>query len=302
MPDVRAPEEPGLARIIRPGSRMGPKPTGPQIHRTACSEVGAFLTCKQLHGFGYQMGLKASDEKPARKVGTLIHVGLAYRYGALLPQKPAWMVYPDPRTALWTVAQGDVEAGVLALKVFDAYQAYYPIEQNYWKPILVEHQFEVVWDIDGVPEKYTLRVDLLAQDTRTGEIVMPDHKSCYKLSKNVGLSYRADREMLTGLALCRNAGYDVKRIVINAMTKGTQEQPTPQFARYDVPISAEAYAHFGDDTIHAIREMRAIQISHPDPARRPRTLESCQRKYGLCDFWPICTEGPQRLTEFTRKW
>ncbi len=301
MPDVRAPEEPGTARIIRPGSRMGPKPTGPQIHRTACSEIGAFLTCKQLHGFGYQMGLKSSDEKAARKVGTLVHVGLAYRYGALLPEKPDWMVYPDARTALWTIAQGDVEAGTLALQVFDAYQAHYPIEQNYLKPVLVEHQLEAVMDVDGVPERYTLRIDLLAEDTRDGALVLMDHKTIYKLSRNIGTSYRADREMLTGLGLCNLNGYYPKRVVINAMTKGFQGQQ-PQFERYDVPISIEALSHIGEDTVHAIRELRAIQVSHPDPARRPRTLESCLRKYGACDFGPICTEGPQRLTEFTKKW
>lgn len=301
MPDVRSPEVPGLARIIRPGSRMGPKPTGPQMHRTACSEAGAFAVCKQLHGFGYQMGLKASDEKPARKIGSLVHVALAYRYAALLPERPDWMVYPNPRDALWTCAQGDIEAATIALNVFDHYQAHYPIAQNYWRPVLVEHQFEFLLDVDGVPERYTLRGDLLAEDVRDGTLCYVDHKSIYKITNNVGLSYRFDREMLTALWLCRSAGYPVQRVVINAMSKGFKGQP-PQFGRFDVPVSGEAYTHIYEDTVHTIREMRAIQISHPDPARRPRTPESCLRKYGVCDMWPICTDGPQRLVEFTRKW
>ena len=105
-----------------------------------------------------------------------MHVGLAYRYGALLSVKPEWMVYPDARTALWTVAQGDIEAGTEALRIFDAYQAHYPVEQNIWEPVLVEHQFEVTMDVDGMPERYTLRIDLLAEDLRDGALVLVDHK------------------------------------------------------------------------------------------------------------------------------
>lgn len=299
MPDSRSPEDSGVAKVIRPGHRFGPKPEGPQIHRTAVSGITAFCVCPQYHAFGYEMGLKAADEKPARKVGTLAHVGLAYRYGALLPQKPEWMVYPDARTALWTVAQGDIEAGTEALRVFDAYQAHYPIEQNVWEPVLVEHQFEVVMDVDGVPERYTLRIDLLARDTRDGALVLVDHKTAYKITRNTGYSYRADREMLTALALCRANGHNIQRVVINAMTK---ERPEPNFGRFDVALSESAYNQLGPDTVHWIRQMRNVQKTHPDPRSRPRVWESCVRKFGVCDMWPICSDGLHRIAEFTNKW
>jgi len=302
MPDVRAPEEPGLARIIRPGHRFGPKPEGPQIHRTSCSSIGSFAVCPQVHAFGYEMGLKAADEKPARKIGSLVHVALAYHYGAMLPVRPEWMVYPtpqspDPRHALWTCAQGDGEIATEALRIFDAYVAFYPTP--IWKPILVEHQFDVVMDVDGTPERYTLRIDLLAEDMRDGALCLIDHKSAYKITRNTGLGYRADREMLTALALCRANGHDVKRVVINAMTK---ENPEPHFGRFDVPISAEAYSRIGQDTAFLIRQMRAVSSAYPDPRSRPRVYESCISKFGVCDFWAICSDGPHRLAEFTKKW
>ncbi len=236
MPDARAPEEPGTARIIRPGSTLGPKPAPNPVHRTAVSGIEAFSICAQYHGLAYDAGLKAADEKPARAVGTLVHVGLAYRYGALLPVRPEWMVYPtpaapDPREALWTVGQDNIEAKTEALRVFDAYQANYPIEANIWEPVLVEHQFEAVLQIPGgPPERYTLRIDLLAEDVQTGELILADHKTAYKITKNVGTGYRTDREMITALAMCRAHGYDVKRVVINAMTK---ENPQPRFGRFD---------------------------------------------------------------------
>jgi len=298
MPDTRSPEEPGLAKVIRPGHRFGPKEVNP-IHRTAVSGITAFATCPQYHAFGYEMNLKAADEKPARKVGTLVHVGLAYRYGALLPVKPEWMVYSDARTALWTVAQGDIEAGTEALRIFDAYQAHHPSEQNIWEPVLVEHQFEVMMDVDGTPERYTLRIDLLARDMRDGALVLVDHKTTFKLTRNTGYSYRADREMLTGLALCKANGYDIQRVVINAMTK---ERPEPHFGRFDVPLSEAAYNDLGPNTLYWIRQMRAVQVSHPDPRSRPRVWESCVRKYGICDMWPICSDGLHRIAEFTKKW
>ncbi len=294
MPDVRAPEESGLAQIIRPGHRFGPREKNP-IPREACSGVGSFCTCPQLYGLGYEAGLKAVDEKPARKVGTLAHVGLAYRYGALLPERPAWMVYPtpqapDPREALWTIGGGDHEAKVEALRVFDAYQAYYPTPR--WRPVLVEHQFEVIIQLPSGPVRYTLRIDLLGYDVY-------DHKTAYKITKNVGLSYRTDREMLTALWLCRGNGYNVQRVVINAMTK---EHPQPHFGQFDVPISDEAYQRIGADTAYLLQRMRDVKAAYPNPLQRPRSYEACVRKYGVCDMYPICSDGPHRLSEFTKKW
>jgi len=302
MPDARAPEEPGLAKIIRPGHRFGPRENNP-IHRTAVSGIEAFSICAQYHGLAYDGGLKAADEKPARAIGTLVHVGLAYRYGALLPTKPEWMVYPtpqapDPRHAIWTIGHDNPEARDEALRVFDAYQEFHTT--NTLQPVLVEHQFETILPIPGgPPERYTLRIDLLAYDMLTGQLCLIDHKSAYKLTKNTGYGYRADREMLTALMLCRANGHDVQRVVINAMTK---ERPTPRFGRFDVPISAEAYNRIPRETVYWIQQMRAVKAAFPDPTDRPRTLASCVRKFGVCDFWPVCSDGPQRLAEFTNKW
>ncbi len=301
MPDVRAPEEEGLAQIIRPGHRFGPREKNP-IPREACSGVGAFCTCPQLHAFGYEMGLKAVDEKPARAIGTLVHAALAYRYGALLPERPAWMVYPtpqapDPREALWTIGGGNYEAKVEALRIFDAYQAYYPTPR--WRPVLVEHQFEVVINLPSGPVRYTLRMDLLGHDVYDGALCLVDHKSAYKLSKNTGLDYRTDREMLTALWLCRANGYNVQRVVINAMTK---EHPTPRFGQFDVPISDEAYGRILDDTAYLLQQMRNVKQTFPDPTKRPRSYEQCLRKYGICDMRALCSDGPHRLSEFTKKW
>lgn len=252
--------------------------------------VGAFATCPQLEAFAHELHLRHSIEKIAPAIGNLVHVGLAYRYGQLLPQRPAWLVYNSGRDALWICGYNNPEARDEALRVFDAYEAFY--QQNTWQPLLVEHQFEV--SIEGEP--YTARTDLLAVEN--GEIVLIDHKTVRKITGNIGRSYRADRQMLTGLALARASGWDVKRVVINALSK---EQPTPRFARFDVPISHVAYARLGEDTAYTLRQMKETRLRYPDPTNRPRNWDACMRKYGLCDFYSVCTEGNEQLVEYVRR-
>jgi len=277
MPDTHrmAPIFPGGA------SKQGP-------HR-----VGAFATCPQLEGFGYEVKLRSLYEKPATAIGTLFHVGLAYRYAMMMPKdkQPSWLVYPDARTALWTCGQDKPEAALEALRLFDAYQANYTT--NIWLPLLVEHQFEV--EMEGEP--YTARIDLLAVDCQTNEIVLIDHKSQAKLRAATATDYRADRQMLTGLALARSAGYDVRRVVINAASK---EVP-PRFGRFDVPISEIAYSRLGEDTRHVLRQMKDTRARHPDPMNRPRNWDCCVRKYGICEYWNLCTDGLQHIDEFVVK-
>lgn len=305
MPDVRAPELPSL-RVIRPGTNLGPKPPKNPIEQTSCSALGAFAVCPQLHGFGYELGLKPGEDKDALVLGTLIHVGLSYRYAMRMDPRPSWLVYPtpqapDPRVAIWVIGQDRLDLATEALRIFDAYQAKYAAPR-YW-PLKVEEKFETTLNVDGVPMRYTLRLDLLAYDTWAGnELVYVDHKSAYKLSKWVGRNYRLDREMATALWLARLHGYEVRRVVINAMNKAKDADGGPQFERYDVPVSPVMYSRIEQETVYWMRQMRAVKAQYPDATNRPRVYESCMRKFGLCEFEKICAEGDHNMSLYTRKW
>ncbi len=282
--------------VIWPG---GPSKQGP--HR-----VGAFDICPQLEGFGYELDLRPSMEKEATKIGVLVHVGLAYRYGALLVQKPSWLVYPDGRYAIWICGQDRPDLAHEALRIYDAYCANWdPLIAGGaavpFRPLLVEHQFEVGFGMpDGSSEPYTARVDLLAEvHLPTGrEIWLIDHKTGSKLSNHTGTSYRADRQMLTGLALARAHNYPVNRVIINAISR---EYPQPRFARFEVPISHEAYSRLGSDTAYVLGRMNDVRKKFPDPNNRPRNYDACLRKYGRCDFWDICTNGQQELIQYVKR-
>lgn len=272
MADTRSADHAGVTPAVWPGglSLQGP-------HR-----VESFAICPQLEAFGHDIKLRLAVEKTATGIGNLVHVGLAYRYGAMLPQRPEWLVYPDPMTAIAVCGQDRPDLAYEAARIYAWYADKYKV--NTWVPVLVEHQFIV--QIGAEP--YSCRTDLLAVESN--EYVLIDHKTMGKLNKNVGKGYRNDRQMLTGLALARAHGYDVRRIVINALTK---EYPFPQFERYDVPISEIAYERFGRDTEYYLRRMTEVRREFPNPWDRPRNTGSCLRKYGPCDYFPICTEGPR---------
>lgn len=282
MADTRSADHSGTTDAVWPGgsSKQGP-------HR-----VGSFATCPQLEAFGHDIHLRLVDEKPATAIGTLVHVGLAYRYGMMLPERPSWLVYPDAMTAIAICGKNNAHASYEAQRVFAWYSELWKV--NTWTPLLVEHQFEVQMG----NEPYTARTDLLAIENN--EVILIDHKTVSKLKRSIGTEYRADRQMLTGLALARSAGYDVRRVVINALSK---EYPQPQFARYDVPISAEAFARLGHDTQYYLDQMHVVRQTHPDPWNRPRNWDACVRKYGRCDYFPLCSDGvsPELLVNFVQK-
>lgn len=264
--------------------------------------VGAFDICAQLEGFGYELNLRPAIEKEPTKIGTLVHVGLAYRYGMLLAQKPDWLVYPDGRYAIWICGSDRPDLAQEALRIYDAYCAHwdaltasgaYPAI----RPLLVEHQFEATFRMpDGSTEPYTARIDLLAEVGN--EIWLLDHKCGGKLSYHTGASYRSDRQMLTQLALARLDHYNVNRVVINAMSR---EYPESKFGRFEVPISHEAYARLGIDTAYVLERMRDVRKRWPDPRNRPRNYDACLRKYGKCDFADVCTNGDHELIQYVKR-
>lgn len=264
--------------------------------------IGNFCLCPQLEAFAQELFLRPLVEKDATKIGTLVHVGLAYRYGALLSVKPDWLVYPDGRHAIWICGADRPHLAEVALYIFDHYEAYYAV--NTWQPLLVEHQFEI--QLEGEP--YTARLDLLAIEN--GQIILPDHKSKGYIKRETGYEYRADRQMMTCLALARYFGYDVQRVVINAMLRPRPNKMgfydlqnfKPKFARFDVPVSEVAYGRLWEDTVWALRNMKAVRQQYPDPTQRPKVWENCIRAYGPCDFMPVCTEGTHKLaTDFVKR-
>jgi hypothetical protein len=248
----------------------GPSCNGPHA-------VGSFALCPQLHAFAHEMHLRPVVEKLAPAVGTLFHAGLAYRYAAPLNPRPDWFVYKDGYEAINALAKRP-EFRDLALDMFAAYEEYYRVDP--WTPVLVEHQFVVQLG----PLAYSARTDLLALEA--GEYVLIDHKSIAKLSDGIPAKYAADRQMLTGLAIARANGYDVRRVVINAATR---ERPYPSFRRYTVPINHEAFERLGADTQYYIDRMAETKAAFPDPMNRPRNWDACVNVFGPCEFYGLCT-------------
>jgi hypothetical protein len=254
-------------------------PGGPSLNGPHA--VGAFALCPQLHGFAHEMHLRPIIEKPRPFVGTLIHAGLAYRYGAMLPQKPEWLVYKDGYEAISVLGEHRPELRDLALYVFEAYERTYA--NNVWEPVLVEHQFIMPFE-HGL---YSARTDLLAIEWPAKEYVLIDHKFPGKLKSNYGNNFGSDRQMLTGLAMAHANGYPVSRVVINA---GSQEMPNPIFARFDIKINQQFYDRLGLDTAHYIKMQQETFAAFPDPMNRPRNSEACLSKvYGICDYYGLCT-------------
>lgn len=252
------------------GSLQGP-------HRLA-----AFSLCPQMEAYGYELHLRPIIDKVAPKVGTLVHAGLAYRYAAMLPERPDWFVYADGYEAIRELGYDRPDFRDEALNMFAAYEAHY--KPNIWRPLLVEYQFVVTFP-NGEP--YSCRTDMLCED-QWGVQWIVDHKTCGRLSGSITAKYCIDRQMVTNLALARMCGYNPQGVIINEISR----QPTPQFQRGEVGINPTAYNRLWADTNYYLDRIAAVRQSHPDPRQRPRNTDACESKYGgTCDFYGLCWGG-----------
>lgn len=259
--------------------------------------LDSFASCPQAEGFGYEARLTPLLSRDAMEIGSLVHAALAYHYGVKLTQRPQWFVYTDPYQAVdqLAVALGRPDLIDLAKMIYAWYA--YQYQNDIWNPVLVEHQFQ--WNLGG--EKFfTGRIDLIAEEY--GDLVLIDHKIKGTLPRSTGYLLSMDRQMMTNLVLARANGYDIKRVYINGITRGGKPTPlsTPAFGRFAVPISAEAYSHFAQDTTYYLAQREAIKAAFPDPMNRPRNTKACYGQF-KCEFIPLCEDGPTRLVEYRRR-
>lgn len=256
--------------------------------------IDTFIECPQKAAFNYEMRIEpAFDPKrePA-EIGTIVHTGLAYLYASRLPQRPAWMVYNSPEEAM--ALQGAARPDLVheATRIFAWYRHYYQ-NVDIWRPVLIEHQFQAQL---GPDDYMTARIDMLAWEGP--DLCVIDHKVKGKIGPRTGLYAATDRQMLTILALTRQAGYEVTRVILNCMTR---DYPQPRFERYDVPVNPEAYKRFGTDAAYWLRRRNEVRKLFPDPTNRPRNYNACMSKFGLCPYDPLCRDGIHRLGEYVKK-
>lgn len=248
--------------------------------------VEAFAKCPQLEAFAHELHLRLVHDKLATAVGTLVHAGLAYRYGVLLPQRPSWLVYADGYECMRRIATRP-DFLELALTLFSAYEAHYSV--NVWRPVLVEEQLVVTFP-NGEP--YSCRVDMLVD--WGGRLFVVDHKVHGKWSSSMLADYGHDRQMHTNVAIARACGYNVEGIVLNVIERC---MPTPKFHRELVQLNPTFYANLGTSTDWYLRQMKEVRERFPDPTQRPRNSASCRGRFGFCDFHSLC-RGEENWHDF----
>lgn len=267
--------------VVTPGERNY-KGIGP-------SHLSTFASCPQRAAFQYEAHLEPvgdTKREPAR-IGELVHVGLAYRYGAMLPQRPGWMVYPSPAEAIAAVGAERPDLTLQAQRIFAWYEYVYQKENVV--PVLVEAVLNAPLEEEWV----AARVDFVGWID--GILTVADHKVQKTLHKATASIMSTDRQMLTILAAARANGYDVQRVMLNGMTR---DYPEPKFRRFDVQISHDAYGRLGQDTLYYLRQRRVMRDMYPDPYNRPRNFDACMTRFGLCPFHKLCRDGLHRLNEF----
>jgi len=252
--------------------------------------VQAFAACAQLESFFYELRLRKVISDPAPFIGTVYHVLAAYWYAALLEPKPAWYVYPDPWTAARTLGAARMDLVAEAERLFAAYIEKWPRGADPWRPVLVEFQF--VSHAEGEP--YSTRVDMLAWEDTVGH-VLTNFKTAARPTN--AASYIADRQVLTEIAESRAAGYDVQRFYIAETVKS--DPPDPR--RVPIGVSALMYSRLARDTGYYLRERQRVIAEYPDPWDRPRNMDACRGRFRICDFWPLCSDGPARIHEYVQE-
>ena len=277
-----------------------PTLSGGSPHGT--TEIATFIECPQKHGYKYSAKLTPLFRRRAddgRDTGTLIHVGLAHFYGAQITPPPDWI--QDPFYAVTAVAQEKGWIHLLrdALTTLHLYIEVRTKKPQFTKIVAVEDPCQVyLTDRNGKQHIVTTRLDLVAH--YKGNLVEANHKTSVRMSyARPGIDAAARLQFLLEAVLARSKYPNLKYVMVNPI----QTSRNPDGARISDPeiidLSPLAFSRLGCDIAFWKEKIAEVEARFPDPLNRPRTY-LCKSRFGLCDFFPLCSTGLATLQYYTQ--
>lgn len=232
----------------------------PQTRKISNSEVSTWLVCQRQYYYQFDMALEPIRFSDALSRGLLGHDVLAHYYKALQAGTDWEDAAKEAREYLMGFMGGSSYALETVLEIDGILQGYWAYTQGdpNWRILHVEEQFNVFFTQEF---EFSMRLDLLVQDTTTGEVILVDHKFVYDFWTQDDLALNPQLPKYIGAL--RVNGFKVDRAILNQLRYRKLKEPTPErlFVR-------ESYSPSNNKVVNVVRD----QITKSQEIMRWREL------------------------------
>jgi len=160
----------------------------------------------------------------------------------------------------------------------------YPLKNEPWTVIQVEHGFEIVLDPANLIH-YFGKIDLVIEWHPYGKLIV-DHKTSSWMSDNIIRAYQTDRQF-TGYIVGGQQYFDgIYGAMINTLEVTKVKSRAPHCSRELTTRSALDQALFILDTIEIIKQIDSSIETNSFPMSAPY---NCTAYYSMCEYFPLCT-------------
>ena len=276
------------AEVLPPTVPEAPVPGAKVSEQTSESSHGihkllTFISCPRKYAYRYVLNLRLPFDKTALSLGTAVHAGLEAHY-----------LGRDWHLALKHLGQNPEFTYVIdkASKILANYFLKYKGEKLH--VLSVEREYGIT--VEGL--LFTRRFDLVYE--AGGFLYVVDHKTASDPKRRTGqaeLDPTLMSQELVGRITCERVhGYKYGGAVLNLIPTGSGGV----FSRYPLRFPPRMVEEMATSLGRWLRGEQTARSSDMSPWDYTQTW-SCYEKYGICDYYRLCTLGPEALGEYTVK-
>lgn len=254
-------------------------------------------SCHRYFAYRELLHLRPVKEPEAKAVGTVFHIGGAWRDLALMGDPRAAGV--DPVEMMRCAPPRVAFAFEKARELFEAWRDRWKNEQ--YRPVTVEREFAAL--VGGF--LHTQRFDTLAiWQTSTGpKIVNVDRKTAGGELKYAHLDYARDLQTCSAELFGRNVLSKPQPHGFGIPWGGTMldfigKRDPIDFRRVWLTVQPLVVEEARQMIAETNAEIEAEAASGKDPWEYRCNLSQCRGRYGWCEFLSLCQNGKRALDEY----
>lgn len=239
--------------------------------------------CPRKYGYRYVLGLRLPFDGVAVTKGTAVHHGLEWHYAG-----------KDWRVGMQQLRSKPEFAGVIenAIAILGNYFQVYKHEKL--NVVSVEREYAI--RVEGF--LFTRRLDLVFE--RDGLLWIVDHKTAADPKRRTGQSELdptlMSQELIGRVACTVEHGLKYGGALLNLIPTGSGGK----FSRWPLHFPARMIQDMPRSLARWLKGEAAMLSSDVSPWEYTQTW-ACYSKYGVCDYWTLCTQGPDALDQYTMK-
>lgn len=240
-------------------------------------------SCPRKYGYRYVLNLRPPFDGVAVSKGTAVHAGLE-----------AFYLGKDWREAMRKLRGNPQFAGVLdnAIAILGNYFQKWKHEKLH--VVSVEREYGII--IEGY--LFTRRLDLVYE--KEGFLYVVDHKTAADPKRRTGQSELdptlMSQELIGRIACTREHGLKYGGALLNLIPTGSGGT----FSRWTLRFPPRMVADMPKSLGRFLKAEANLRASDVSPWEYTQTW-ACYSKYGVCEYWQLCTQGPEALDQYTVK-